>query len=689
MPNDGSHPVGQQPSQESAHDVSQGASQSVANGVEQTAERSGEDARRRGWFWHWNTIITQYAPLVGLKGVGLLNSYTVWTDRREESPHHGYAFPSQQSEADFYGEDRAELITINKILVTLGLIEIRKEMVLRVDERGRRWKVPHNLYRVRDHQDGYNLSVEDVLKVVELASRDRAVYRYIRRVFSPRFTPIDGGNVWHQMLPALRQSESWRELEERAVREEARASARTKAGHAKRSKPSNQPTNGDAQNSTRQERDDGSSALQPTHEAAEQPHKTSVASTNHGSPIDVDVGNNGSRPAAEQSNTGFVLKDVTIADQRNEGGPTGVDQANTTYYEGSITTTTTTLLETNRDRPASAGAGPLPSASDAVVACFEAANNRDATPLEIELLAELEATFTECAHRTGDTGAEWVVAAIREAVGSGSRFVAPKRVREILNRWSKQSDPVRTSAAPASGGVDVVPTASTRDFRMPDGRNASDVWERTLKLLSGALDPEELERLLGGSRIIAYRAGTITVDTAGHESAERLSGEYYELVSRKLAEAMRRSVRIEFVVDRSPQGLATAPASSPDAPEAQGKIISFVEASRPAPVPTFTLSGGLSNQQVWSTALESLSTRLTAATLETWLRPASIIGLDADGTLILGAPNAFAQRRLSSRLQADIVRVVSDLLGRDVQLRVVVAQEWLRQQASSPDAGDS
>ena len=40
--------------------------------------RSGEDARRRGWFWHWNSIVTQYAPLLTLKGVGLLNSYTVW-----------------------------------------------------------------------------------------------------------------------------------------------------------------------------------------------------------------------------------------------------------------------------------------------------------------------------------------------------------------------------------------------------------------------------------------------------------------------------------------------------------------------------------------------------------------------------------------------------------------------------------
>src|SRR6187401_1749138 len=150
------------------------------------ATRSGDDSRKRGWFWHWNAVITQYAPLIGLKGVGLLNSYTVWTDRREESPHRGYAFPSQQSEADFYGEDRAELITINKILVALDLIEIRKEMVLRTDERGRRWKVPHNFYRVKDHDDDFSLTTRDVMKVVALAAQDRAVYRYVKRIFSPR-----------------------------------------------------------------------------------------------------------------------------------------------------------------------------------------------------------------------------------------------------------------------------------------------------------------------------------------------------------------------------------------------------------------------------------------------------------------------------------------------------------------------
>src|ERR687894_1181676 len=196
--------------------------------------RGGEDVRRRGWFWHWNALVTQYAPLIGLKGVGLLNSYTVWTDRREESPHRGYAFPSQQKEADFYGEDRAELITINKILVALDLIEIRKEMVVRADPQGRRWKVPHNFYRVKDHGDDFTLGTADVLRVAELAARDRSVYRYVRRVVSARWSPLDGGNVLGGIPPEVRLTPVWQGLAARAASEENRASARTRAGHAAR-----------------------------------------------------------------------------------------------------------------------------------------------------------------------------------------------------------------------------------------------------------------------------------------------------------------------------------------------------------------------------------------------------------------------------------------------------------------------
>lgn len=659
MPNDGSYPVGQQQSPES--------------------DRSVEDARRRGWFWHWNTIITQYAPLVGLKGVGLLNSYTVWTDRREESPHHGFAFPSQQSESAFYGEDRAELITINKILVTLGLIEIRKEMVLRVDDSGRRWKVPHNLYRVRDHQDGYNLTVDDVLSVVELACDDRAVYRYVRRIFSPRFAPIDGDNVWHQILPQLREQESWRKLAERAVREEARASARTKAGHAKRSKASKQPSNNGHVEKTRQESDGPVTLVTTTGDDKPLPTLTSVDESNEASLLDVDVSNNGSNVVAEQSNSGSDRIVPTIVEPTNEGGTSAVDQSNTTYYEGSNTTTTTTVHSHLPQAEHSHGSGPLRSASPAVVSCFEAANGRDASLLEVELLAELEATFASCAQRTGETGGEWVVAAIREAVASGSRFVAPKRLREILKRWGDQSNDVRTSTAATREGIDSRQRTPRSDVSLPGNRSASAVWKRTLDLMSAAFEAEEMDHLFKGSSIVAYEADTVSVEVATAEAAERLTGEYYELVSRKLGGAMRRSVRISFVVRGSELVEKKLVEELGDA-EGSSNVLEFVDGQRPVPLPTFNLSDGLSNQQIWSMALEKLSTSVGQATLETWLRPAAIIAMDEVGSLTLGAPNAFAQRRLANRLRPGIVAALSELLGRSIELRVVVVQEWLRQQ---------
>src|SRR5687768_13140147 len=174
--------------------------------------RTGEDVRQRGWFWHWNELHTEHGPLLRQSGIGLLTSYIVYTDRRENSPQRGYAFPSLQLQAAFTGADLAELITINQILVALDLLEIRKEMVTRADEQGRKWRVPHNLYRVKDKSDSRHLIAADVLRVLELAEQKREVYRHIRHVFSAGFTPISRGNVWHQLLPELRETELWQRL---------------------------------------------------------------------------------------------------------------------------------------------------------------------------------------------------------------------------------------------------------------------------------------------------------------------------------------------------------------------------------------------------------------------------------------------------------------------------------------------
>ncbi len=304
------------------------------------ATRSGDDSRKRGWFWHWNAVITQYAPLIGLKGVGLLNSYTVWTDRREESPTRGYAFPSQQSEADFYGEDRAELITINKILVELDLIEIRKEMVVRPDEQGRRWKVPHNFYRVKDRDDGYSLDGDAVMRVVRLADRDKTVYRYLHHIFSEKFSPIDAQNVWTSILADLRRDPIWQKLAERTAAEERRASERT----ARRSRcPEGKERRTYAPQIHLRQRhcrncDRGVSSTKPLLQA---PTKVRNRRSHRLLHPPTMVPTQSSRPSLLPS---------------MKGSPTSVEPSNRTYYQEKTTTTTTgdnagTFVRRHRIRP--------------------------------------------------------------------------------------------------------------------------------------------------------------------------------------------------------------------------------------------------------------------------------------------------------------------------------------------------
>lgn len=412
-------------------------------------QRTGEDVRRRGWFWHWNTIVTQYAPLIGLKGVGLLNSYTVWTDRRDESPHRGFAFPSQQSEADFYGEDRAELITINQILVALDLLEIRKEMVLRADEKGQ-WRAPQNFYRVKDHGDGYNLTANDVMKVVELADAKPPVYRYVRNIFSARFAPIDSCNVWAGILAEVSQTEAWRRLAEKTQRDEARASARAKAGHESRKASLDASSADDAAAPIHDGKDSGAGEM-------EIGPKTNVADINRGLATSV-----------ESANKGLDGSGPTLVEPANTAGPTSVAPVNRTYNQSTLTTTTTSsdgvvfeAKDVSRDsvtgelEPVNAEIRPAPGDGPSelrAILAFEESNGRGVTPAERKLLAGIAQRFDGAALRQSpiESGWSWVAAAVYEAVDAGSAFVAPRRVREILNRWEREGAP---GALTGSGGV--------------------------------------------------------------------------------------------------------------------------------------------------------------------------------------------------------------------------------------------
>ncbi|TVR75696.1 MAG: hypothetical protein EA415_03115 [Sphaerobacteraceae bacterium] len=651
---------------------------------EQPDQRSGEDIRRRGWYWHWNSIVTQYAPLIGLKGIGLLNSYTVWTDRREDSPHRGYAFPSQQAESVFYGEDRAELITINKLLVALDLIEVRKEMVLHADAKGRRWRVPHNLYRVKDNANGFNLTVEDVLRVAELALKTPAVYRYIRRVFSPNFSPIDPNNPWHEILPAVRQTETWQKLTAKAAREDARASARSKAGHKKRK--------GKADTATQHV---DSSGAQPQEEDVAQfeDDSTSVASSNIGHGTSVRGTNNGSTIDVAESNRAFDLKTQTIDAVINEGGSTVVEPANRTYNQETLNTTTTTTdddLERHQDAEsgyppagrAGDGAGPVLQASATVLAAFESANDRSATTLERELLGELERDFADAAQRVDQSPSVWVVDAIREAVNSGSRFVAPKRIREILSRWSTANQRgVRTRAEGSESGSAVGRASSStpRSSRRRKDELGS-AWRSILTELQSTSVWADVGDVLAGSAIAGENQGRIRIEISSPSLSEEMQAYLRQEIEPRFIDYLERTISLQFEVAQSSQQDNQPPGTAPDG-EGQGPETAASDSALAGPLPTprFSIADGLTNAQVWAAAQEELRGRVSSANFETWIRPASLIGRDAQDRLVLGVPNRFAQQRIESKLLPDIQAVVSNIVGQPVEVVVAISRQWLRE----------
>lgn len=708
-------------------DSALGTQPSALSGLLGAAEatRGGEDTRRRGWFWHWNSIVTQYAPLIGLKGVGLLNSYTVWTDRREESPHRGYAFPSQQSEADFYGEDRAELITINKILVALDLIEIRKEMVLRTDERGRRWRVPHNFYRVKDHSDDFTLSGRDVLRVVELADRDQAVYRYVRRIFSPRFAPIDGENVWVRILAEIRSTDAWQRLAARTEREEDRASARTRAGHAARRGGTVPPTDRDNATTGRASNDSADVAYG-------EGDRTSVATIN-----------NGRRTIVGGVNNGSTTESPTSVAPSNAGLATAVGPTNTTYDQNELTTTTTNdgsarKIESAPDPPvdgdiaaaaatleptphavevsAAIGPGDRPAPADAAgesaaIRAFEDANGRRSSSVERQLLAALAERFDPAAReqaRPGPaTGWAWVAAAIYDAVAAGSTYVAPRRLREILTRWEREGLPGEEAARRQGGEAPRatqfstpaptrIPLGDAPDFSLPHGFGSRRTWEFTVSLLAGAVDRGRLPELVAGTAIVGYRDGEVTIAAPRVGQAERLAGEYRELVARKLSEAMRRPVRLAVltaVPDELGHPVASLPpalpAPLPPAPVAGGRD------EEPAPPSFIVAECGLPNGQLWAAVLEELRTSgdVGRANYDTWLRGTALIGRGDGGSLVVGVPHALAQRRVASRFAPQLRAAVATIVGVPLPIEVVVARDWRRaqpfrasQSAASPTA---
>ena len=83
---------------------------------------------------------------------------------------------------------------------------------------------------------------------------------------------------------------------------------------------------------------------------------------------------------------------------------------------------------------------------------------------------------------------------------------------------------------------------------------------------------------------------------------------------------------------------------------------------------------GLTNRQVWAATLGELARRgnVGRTELESWLRPAALIGRDGQ-TLVIGAPNAVSRERIATRLLPALREALAATIGAPVEVSVVVA----------------
>jgi hypothetical protein len=94
-----------------------------------------------------------------------------------------------------------------------------------------------------------------------------------------------------------------------------------------------------------------------------------------------------------------------------------------------------------------------------------------------------------------------------------------------------------------------------------------------------------------------------------------------------------------------------------------------------AVLPSFVIHEiGLSNRHLWAASLSHMAQRghVSQTDLESWLRPASLVGRDGS-TLIIGAPNAVTRDRIATRFLPAVREALAATIGASVEVVVVVA----------------
>ncbi|HEU0165174.1 MAG TPA: hypothetical protein VFQ54_09015, partial [Thermomicrobiales bacterium] len=511
-------------------------------------------------------------------------------------------------------------------------------------------------------------------------------------------------------------------LADRTERDETKASARSKAGHAARPKADrgndsspvfSLPDGGDNATLEATAPDTGNDSETVEWGGEDADTDTSVEPGNTGSIVDDAHTNNGSSGSVASNDP-----------PTNNGGQTSVAPANTTYNQSKTTTTEidSTVEEdgVRTERPLGTDRfgeeiEPDTTRSQALaIRAFEEANDRNATAAERRQLRQL----AEWAATTGFSGGydAWriVTSAIEEAVAAGSSFVAPKRIREILNRWSRDGVPaeyvdgvrVRGVAGMAQDGPVTseqdashrpVPDAA-RALQFPNGKSGADVWGSVEQAVRPSLGVAPTRELFAGTAIIGYDAGEVTILVATASQHEAFALTHHDLVIRKLGSALRRPIRLAVVVAAGDPDPATE-AHDGKTPDASIPAPRRELPPRPAPhvqtlsaMPVFTIErSGMTNRQIWALALTDLREGgvVPRQDIEAWLRDVVILAVDDDAGTIgvrLGVPHVLAARRIEGRFLPAIRQALGRLLetsagGHEIVIDVTLTRDWLRETA--------
>jgi hypothetical protein len=133
---------------------------------------------------------------------------------------------------------------------------------------------------------------------------------------------------------------------------------------------------------------------------------------------------------------------------------------------------------------------------------------------------------------------------------------------------------------------------------------------------------------------------------------------------------------------KSPPPAAKAEPSPPrvDPPKATQPVAAApaqtAASEPPVASPTIPVGAtGLASRQIWAMALQDLQSRMSGATFAVWMRPAELVAIDPDGTLVIGARNRVQRERLEGQYLADLTTVLGKILDRPVGVRVVLIGE--------------